>query len=530
MRVLVYIFVATVVLGMATGSTDAATRAASEQGAAKANLWVSPLGGTRCVRSLTPVDYESAVAGGSVCDTADRAYHAAANGGDVIRLKNGAYPGLLLRADPTKTGGTTTIRSESDYGVTLTSTTEFGPNVSYVTVRDFTVVAPGGGFHNSTLGFSRNVTIDENRINIGQRVDGTPAGISLYSNTDGYRVLDNVIGPTCCGSKNQSSPVGINIAKANTAVANATHLVIDGNTIQYALRNCAYWPVSEYGPCPDVTCLAATCHSDAMHIWGIQDSTISNNKIINAEVQGIFIEDAASAVNMNLTIANNDISVVGGNAGMNLKGIAGRWTVAFNSTPNAIILGYGFPVATAGTTVTFANNKAVLLNAASHGNNTGCSSGSGNVALVYLQNEWLSQGGSTSTATCDNTDRASGSSRYGGLGAKVVSFYARNLHGVSPPPAGLAYYAVDSTNAKQRVVGFHLELNFQPGFNARERLGLLVRANLPDDAVVVSGDGVHCVAWRSKKLKKLLGLGFAVAKTTVNSTSAAIRGAPTAHC
>jgi hypothetical protein len=530
MRLLVYIAVATAALGLAAGAISADTRSPRDQPSPKANIWVSAAGSPSCWRSATPIDYPTALLNSAVCDTPDHAYHAVANGGDTIRLKNGVYPGFVLTADSVKTSGTTIIRPESDYGVTLTSTTIFGPNVSYVTVKDFVVVAPAGGFQDGSWGLSRNVTIDGNRINIGQKVNGTPAAISFYSNIDGYKIVNNVIGPTCCGSTNQATPVGINIAKPNAAAPNATHVLIDGNTIQYTLRSCAYWPVTGYGACPDVTCVAATCHSDAIHIWGIQDSTISNNKIVNAEVQGIFIEDAAGAVNTNLSIVNNDISVVGGNAAMNLKGIAGTWTVAFDSTPNTIIVGYGFRTATAGTTVTLAGNDAILLNANSHGNNAGCASGTENVSLIYMQNLWLSNGGSTDTATCSGTDLGPERSRYGGLGAKSSSFYRRNPHGLSPPPPGLGYYTVDRTSAKRRVTGFHLELNIQPGFSPRERLNLLVRANLPDDAAVVNGDGDRCVAWRSQKLKKLIGFGFAVATTGANPSTAEIRAQSSPHC
>ena len=332
MRVLVYISVATAVLGLAAARGGADTPAPGGPLSPKANEWVSPAGSRTCVRSATPVEYAAAFLAGAVCDTPDRAYHVAANGGDTIRLLNGVYPGFALTSDRLKTTGTTTIRPETDYGVTLTSATTFGVNVSYVTVKAFVVVSPTGGFFNSTSGLSRNVTIDGNRINIGQKVNGTPAAISFYSNTDGYRIVGNVIGPTCCGATNQSTPVGINIGKPNAAAPNATHLLIDGNTIQYTLRSCGYWPASGYGACPDVTCVSAGCHGDAIHLWGIQDSTISNNTIVNAEVQGIFVEDAANAVNSNVSIVNNTISVVGGSAAMNLKGIAGTSSVAYNST------------------------------------------------------------------------------------------------------------------------------------------------------------------------------------------------------
>jgi hypothetical protein len=529
-RPLLYIAAATAVLGLAVGNVGADARHGADLPLPKANIWVSATGAASCRRSATGISYATALLNGAVCDTIDHAYHAAANGGDTVRLKDGIYPGFTLTADVAKTAGTTIIRPESDYGVTLTSASVFGANVSYVTVRNFVVASPSGGFLNGSTGLSRNVTVDGNRINVGEKVNGNPAAISFYTNIDGYEIVNNIIGPSCCGSTNQATPVGINIGKPNTAAPNATHVLIDGNTIQYVVKSCAYWPASGYGSCPDETCVAAGCHSDAIHIWGIQDSTISNNDIVNAEVQGIFVEDAAGAVNSNLTIVGNDISVVGGSAGMNLKGIAGAWTIAFNSTPNNIIVGYGFRAATAGTTVMFARNEAVLLMADSHGNNAGCTSGTENVSLIYMQNSWLSAGGATSTAACPGTDLGPERSRYGGLGSKASSFYARNPHGLFPPPSGLAYYIVDRVSAKQRVTGFHLELNIQPGFSPRERLNLLVRANLPDDAAVVNGDGNRCAAWRSKKLQKLIGFEFAVATTGANSSTAEIRAQTSLQC
>jgi parallel beta-helix repeat protein len=323
--------------------------------------------------------------------------------------------------------------------------------------------------------------------------------------------------------------VGINIGKPNAPAPNATHVFIDGNTIQYTVKSCAYWPATGYGACPDVTCAAATCHDDAIHIWGIQNSTISNNRIVNADVQGIFIEDAAGAVNTNMSILHNAIQVVGGGVAMNLKGVAGMWTVAFNSTPNSLITGFGFLAATPGTVVQFAANDGILLIADSTGNNAGCSSAAANVSLVYRQNTWLTPGGATSTGRCTSTDLEQGRVRYGGLGAKIPSFNAQNLHGLSPPPPGLGYYTIDGTHAG-RVTAYHFELNAQPGFGIRERLDLLVRKNLPNDIVAIDSPGSRCAVWRSQKLKRLVGLRFAVARADPGRTTAGIRAQATPQC
>ncbi len=478
--------------------------------APRANLWMASGGTSGCKRSSVTLPYDRARAKNAICDTADRAFHAAAPG-DVVRVKNGRYPGFVFTAGAAKRRGAVVIEPETDYGVTLTSQTSLGAGVGHLTLRRFVVAAPDGGFVNSPNGMSRDVAIDANRINVGKRVDGRPAGILFYTNIDGYRIVNNVIGPTCCGSTNQSSPVAITIGKANSSAPNANDVLIDGNTIQYVLRNAAYWPTSAYGPAPDVSCLVDTCHMDAIQIWGIQNSTISNNVIDHAEVQGIFIEDAAGAVNKNVNIVNNSIEVVGGDAAMNLKGVSGRWNIAFNSTPDVLVTGYGFPAAAPRTSVAFEANEGKLLIANSTGNNGGCGGGNRNVKLVYSYDTWRPGGGATPTAPCSATDRVRTRAGYAGLGGRAMAFKARRLHGGPATPAGGAvYYVVDKVR-RHRVLAFHLELHFSPAFPVASRFDLLIRDALPDDAVVTSRRS-GCVVWRSRKLGRLTkGLGYAVA-------------------
>ena len=244
-------------------------------------------GGATCTRSAVAIGYARALTSGHVCDTFDHAYHAAAAaGGDTVRVKNGSYTGAAFTLDTSKNGGRTSFVPQTKYGVTLTSPTVFGPNVGFISIKDFVVNSPKGGFLNSSFGISRNITIDGNRINVGQKVDGTPAGIYFYSNIDTYKIINNVIGPSCCGATNRSSPEGIRIGKASQTAPNANNVLINGNTIQYVVRSCTYWPATGYGPCPDTTCTASGCHNDGIHLWGIQNSTISNNRLYNAEVKG----------------------------------------------------------------------------------------------------------------------------------------------------------------------------------------------------------------------------------------------------
>lgn len=488
-----------------------AAAAGSAPAAPVANLWVASGGATGCARSSVRLPYDRARAKNAVCDTADHAYHAAAPG-DVVRVQNGTYPGFVFTADRAKTHGTVVIEPETDYGVTLTTPTRLGTDVGHITLRRFVVDAPAGGFLNSEDGMSRDVTIDGNRINVGQRVDGRPAGMLFFTNIDGYRIVNNVIGPTCCGSKDQSSPVAITIGKANSSAPNANHVLIDGNTIQYVLRNAAYWPTGAYGPAPDTSCLTDSCHMDAIQIWGIQNSTISDNVINHDEVQGIFIEDTAGSINNNVNIINNSIQVVGGDAAMNLSGVSGHWNIAFNSTPDVLVTGYGFPDAAPGTMVSFEGNKAELLVADSTGNDGGCRSRNANVALVYSYNTWLpGNGGATSTAACSTTDRATPRTAYSGLGGTLGAFKAQHLLGQpGRPVGGAAYYGIDQVR-KHRVLAFHLELDVYPALPVASRFDLLTRDALPRDAVVRSHRS-RCVVWESRRLGKLTkGLEYAVA-------------------
>ncbi len=494
------------------------------------NLWVSPQGQASCKRSATAIAYTRALKSGNVCDTFDGAYHAASSaGGDTVRVKNGSYAGPVYTADSSKNGRRTTFIPEKRYGVTLTSPTVFGPNVGFITIKDFVINSPKGGFLNSSSGLSTNITIDGNRINVGQKVDGTPAGIYFYSNIDGFRLINNTIGPSCCGTTKGSSPLGIRIGKANQGAPNANNVLINGNTIQYVLRSCSYWPATGYGPCPDTTCVVAGCHNDGIQIWGIQNSTISNNKLYNDEVQGLFIEDAAGAVNSNLTIVNNTVQVVGGGVAFNFKGMSGRWTIAFNSSPNVMVLGYGFRAAASGTTVALIANKVVLLMVDPKGRNAGCRDGDlGNVELSYSYNVWIPAGGATN-ALCSPTDVLTATPRYGGIGAAVSAFHARNPHGTTPPPAGAAYYKIDRTQ-RRRVVEFHIEVDRSAPYTDNDRLALLTRSQLPADAKVKRVKGNTCIVWQSLQLKKMIGMRYAVATTKPGSATAKLRAARRPQC
>jgi hypothetical protein len=209
--------------------------------------------------------------------------------------------------------------------------------------------------------------------------------------------------------------------------------------------------------------------------------------------------------------------------------MSGRWTIAFNWSPNVMVLGYGFRVATSGTTISLIANKAVLLMVDPKGRNAGCRGGdSENVELSYSYNVWIPAGGATN-ALCSATDVLTASPRYGGIGATALAFYARNPHGTSPPPTGSAYYKLDRTQ-RRRVVEFHINVDRSAPYSDRERLALLTRGQLPADAKVKRVKGNSCIVWQSSQLKRLTGMRYAVATTRPRSATAKLRAARRPQC
>ena len=142
----------------------------------RANLWVAPGGGSGCVRSPVPLSYARARTRNAVCDTADRAYHAAA-GRDVVRVKNGKYPGFVFTAGRMKTRGAVVIEPETEYGVTLTSRTRLGEGVGYLTLGRF-VVRARRRLRQQPERNVADVIIGGQPVNVGKRVDGRPAASS----------------------------------------------------------------------------------------------------------------------------------------------------------------------------------------------------------------------------------------------------------------------------------------------------------------------------------------------------------------
>ena len=123
---------------------------------------------------------------------------------------------------------------------------------------------------------------------------------------------------------------------------------------------------------------------------------------------------------------------------------------------------------------------------------------------------------------------ASSTAGYGGLGATVAAFYAHNQHGHSPPFLGTTNATVIATRAG-RVTQWRLETNFRPRPSNFERLVLLDGINLPRDARGTRRSST-CMVWRSRTLKKLIGMEYAVGTTVTGTVSSEIRAQRKPRC
>jgi len=118
---------------------------------------------------------------------------------------------------------------------------------------------------------------------------------------------------------------------------------------------------------------------------------------------------------------------------------------------------------------------------------------------------------------------------YAGLGAAVRVFYAWNAHGQGMPAAGVAYYRVTRT-VRGRVTAYRARINAQPPSSALDRIELVASSDLPADAVETSLNTAYCVVWESQRLKALIGMAYAAATTTPDTTVAKIRAEPSPGC
>ena len=251
-----------------------------------------------------------------------------------------------------------------------------------------------------------DITFDGVELAVGQ-----PASGPAFEAMSGQRITikNSIIGPACCGNDsnnfNAGSPVGIRFGTANRFPSWAVNsdIVIDNNLIQGMTRQCSEW-LSGYGSCPQQTCLNTTdlCHADAIQVWGVNNLSITRNKIYHNEVQGIFIDPTDP--NTNGTIANNMIGdVTGGGPAISLDGNGNRgtWNITNNTIysddPISIVWVQNLP---AGSLFNIKGNAgSISANATINGNN--CDGGFP-AKFSYAYNLW--NGLNATPTSCSATD------------------------------------------------------------------------------------------------------------------------------
>ena len=378
------------VRSVATGTVAAAptpqlvVQGAPSGNVSAANLWVSPSGGSSPLRCVTACAFNPSNAFGSI----DAAY-AAASPGDTVVLACGSYGYTSFSSR--KSSGPNVVFEPASAGCVTTEGFQFENGGDYATLRGLTINDSGGAITQSGSSFSYGVVIDGDMINVGQRVDTQDVNLHLVN---GWQIVNSTIGPSCCGAGG-NSPEGIRIGTPGGG--NSTNVLIDNNLIQYTLRTTSYWP-SGWASAPSSSC--GSCHDDGIHVWGLTSSTISNNRIVGAEVQGIFFEPTNGSLNKDINIVNNQISVVGGNAGISIEATAsnstaGTWNITGNTTQNLIVIGGGFSGAMPGTVFNLSGNTGELMISDSSGDAVSCTGYPSTVAIHYSNNNWIPVGGGT---------------------------------------------------------------------------------------------------------------------------------------
>ena len=414
------------VSGMATASAVTSGCSSPPPGGGTANVWVASGGSAACVRSAAPVDYATAAAGGSVCDTFNRAYHAAAASGDLVLVKCGSYGGQAFTVDSPKSGMTTFQSESPDCAVVQAAANAVTMSIgsaSWITLRGFALNSSTGG----SVGFpavtdssnlsvlSTHVAIDGNDIDVGKALGGC-CGLLIHA-AQNWTITNNTFGPSCCGFAGTSSPEAIRIGKPNTVAPGCTseacNITISNNLFQYNLDNAGYWPSSGWGTSPEPTCTNSTlCHLDAIHVWGCITCSIVNNRFYGEQCQDLFFESTNNSLNKDISIIGNSATSIANqcNGFIDVKAdgtsgnTAGHWKIGFNESPSLITLGFGWSGAAPGTVFDIYGNYTNLFMVNASGNNAGCNGGTpANVTINYSYNVWRNSPNSTK-GPCSPTD------------------------------------------------------------------------------------------------------------------------------
>jgi hypothetical protein len=139
-----------------------------------------------------------------------------------------------------------------------------------------------------------------------------------FTFVDDLKVLNNDIGPVCCGTD------GLNLANAGGPGTDPTNVLIDHNYIHDVTRDCTTNPdptCSNSFNCPANT---AQCdHPDGSQFFGVKGLMLSNNRYYNAGTQNIFLQSANGGAFSNLTFVNNMVSTTAGKGVTNSVSLSG---------------------------------------------------------------------------------------------------------------------------------------------------------------------------------------------------------------
>jgi hypothetical protein len=96
---------------------------------------------------------------------------------------------------------------------------------------------------------------------------------------------------------------------------------------------------------------------------------------------------------------------------------------------------------------------------------------------------------------------------YGGIGATVSNFHARDPNGGGTPPVGVAYYRVIDSRFG-RVEAFSVVVNPKSQFTAIHLVRLVLGTHLPPDTTTVRPWNGYCIVLKSRWLGRKIGLPY----------------------
>jgi hypothetical protein len=261
--------------------------------------------------------------------TFNRGYHVA-KPGQVVEVAGGTYAPQTIFSDSTKAAPNVVIRAAKGATVNIVAPAGgiaifLGANSdepaargpSYLTISGVHAL---GGLHQWS-GSTRNplpirsfTLRDSSFSDVRSRLGPLITFTYIYD----LKVLNNDIGPVCCGTD------GLNLANAGGPGTDPTNVLIDHNYIHDITRDCSTNPdptCANTNNCPANTAICD--HSDGSQFFGVKTLMMSNNRYYNAGVQNIFLQSANGGVFSNLTFVNNMVATTAGNGVTNSVSLGG---------------------------------------------------------------------------------------------------------------------------------------------------------------------------------------------------------------